>query len=68
MRKKSYILLSENFTKKDMLYYKSNYSRILISSHQEPMNYDLLQGRRTGDVIIANNENGGNFSDFLVIF
>ena len=62
VRKKSFILLSKNFTKKDILYNKSNYFCILIGFHQEPMNYDLSQDRRTGDVIIANNENGGNFS------
>ena len=53
VRKKEVHFAFQNFTKKNILYNKSNYSRILIGSHQVPVNYDLLEDRRTDDVIIT---------------
>ena len=58
----------QNFTKKIILYNKSTYSCILIGSHQEPMNYDLLEERRLHDVIIKKHLKWWKCFRILVIF
>ena len=47
MRKKELYFAFRNFTEKNILYNKPNYSRIFIGSHQELMNYGLFEDRRT---------------------